>query len=758
MPDQQLNTDATVIPTGSAAATTTTTTTATAAAADAPSMIEQIYGKINEVLGGDNSQQYFCLTMPGTVLSPEDYTYDTKDTKPLSVAANESKLLNKLFDPCHITGSDNGRMLTTQYVTALNALSPKLNPNISKLKNVLRDVLNTQYTYHTDEGVSIKSTLQQVFYKLYNEYVLEKEKWSDIQNNKHAELEEKYPDTSDDNKQKKRNEYLQWYETVAESQIAMIEAKFGKVLGVFSINDMKLIESILDSNVGGEIEDAKEIVTNVRKLHPDGGYVYPVTLQPSDWFESLSSDFSYIDLLESPDIYAQKYEILTNKRYNLLKKICDFESNDTSNQMSSALTLYKTAKSNFDTAASNLTSSYQNATVNLIKTLSEFIPVSSEANVASAAAKSILNTVNNTEKKAGGTDNTQLTDIKLQNIFNTTGLQAATNKYTNACQNVSDTALELISANTTDFTGFLKSTYLDLDKVNSDIKDLQEKMKAAFIVSNPDNKYQTNANMFPDAESKRFMQVSISTDASSMNSSTSKKSTASYSTSGSNFFFGGYCQSNSSESTDFSSFISSAETKIDIGFLATKVSCERNWFDPGIFLLTKDMYNTSGIRISKKFNTDSNTDSNATSNTESANFDNLNECIFPCFPTAFVIAKDITIKFSSNTDFSSDNRSAIETHSSKGGGFFCFQGSSSSSSSSNSENTCANTSANSVTLRIPGAQIIGYYMEITPEDRSSNLEDTSNSPIFIADFIDQCKQMLNGMNKDNKNNNVDSSK
>lgn len=737
-------------PGGAASTGTTGAQTANPGAANAQTgtttvpIIKQIYDKINEVLGGDNSQQYFCLTMPGTVLSPEDYTYDITDTKPIKVAANESKLLNKLFDPCHITGSDNGRMLTTQYLTALNALSPKLNPNISKLKNILRDVLNTPYNYHTDEGVFIKSTLQQVFYKLYNEYVLEKQKWSELQNNKLQELEEKYSDKSDESNERKQNEYLEWYETVAESNLAMIEAKLGKVLGVFSINDMKLIESILDSNIGGEIEEAKEMVDNVKKPHPDGGYVYPVTLQPSDWFKSISSDFSYIDLLESPDAYAQKYEILINKRNNLLKKITDFESRNTSSQIASAIASYQQAETDFKNAASDAATGYQDATVNLIKTFSNFIiPGDLEAGEAQEAVSSIVDKVNKAEKDAGGSKSVDTES--LIGIIKDTNLQSATSNYANACQKVSDTALKLIDAKSTDFTGFLKSTYSDLDVVNSEIQALQEKIKASAIVSYSQSEYASKTNMFPDAESKRFMQVSITTNASAMSSNTNQTSTASYSTSGEDFFFGGYCQSNSSESANFDSFTKNSDTGIEIGFLATKVSCERNWFNPGIFLLTQDMYNTSGIKISARIDNVSKMNDN--------DFDKLNDCIFPCFPTAFVIAKDITIKFSSNSTFSSDSRSMIESHASKGGGFLCFQGSSSSSSSSSDESTCANTSSKYVTIRIPGSQIIGYYMEITPEDRSSNIEDTSNSPIFITDFINQCKQMLNDMNKDSQGNN-----
>lgn len=40
------------------------------------------------------------------------------------------------------------------------------------------------------------------------------------------------------------------------------------------------------------------------------------------------------------------------------------------------------------------------------------------------------------------------------------------------------------------------------------------------------------------------------------------------------------------------------DVEIQIGMSVAKVQIEREWFNPGVFLLTADMYNTSSERIS----------------------------------------------------------------------------------------------------------------------------------------------------------------
>lgn len=94
--------------------------------------------------------------------------------------------------------------------------------------------------------------------------------------------------------------------------------QYSKILAVFSPNDMKIIEGILDSGSGTELEEARETLQNVRKSNPNGGYIYPVTLSPENWFELLDNSFTGIDLLDSPEVLSQKMYLLSNQRLTLV--------------------------------------------------------------------------------------------------------------------------------------------------------------------------------------------------------------------------------------------------------------------------------------------------------------------------------------------------------------------------------------------------------------------------------------------------------
>lgn len=100
------------------------------------SFFDIIYDKIVDVIGGDDSHQYLCITLPGQALPPEDLAYDYKNNAPkkLTVEENESRLANKLFDPGHVVSADNGMTLPYQYRSALDTLTPKLNEKIATAK------------------------------------------------------------------------------------------------------------------------------------------------------------------------------------------------------------------------------------------------------------------------------------------------------------------------------------------------------------------------------------------------------------------------------------------------------------------------------------------------------------------------------------------------------------------------------------------------------------------------------------------------
>lgn len=126
----------------------------------------------------------------------------------------------------------------------------------------------------------------------------------------------------------------------------------------------------------------------------------------------------------------------------------------------------------------------------------------------------------------------------------------------------------------------------------------------------------------------------------------------------------------------------------------------------------------------------------------------MNKCILPSFPVAFVIAKDVSIKFTSATSVSASFAETVESHASKGGGFLCFSTNGSSASSGSTSGAVANSSANSVTVRFTAPQILGYYMQAIPEDESSHINATNVKDISIVGFISSFKLMIDEYSKD----------
>ena len=169
------------------------------------------------------------------------------------------------------------------------------------------------------------------------------------------------------------------------------------------------------------------------------------------------------------------------------------------------------------------------------------------------------------------------------------------------------------------------------------------------------------------------------------------------------------------------------------------------WFDPGVFLLTNNMYNFSESRISPVDQSASFTTGNVDAIME--RFKEMNKCIFPSYPVAFVIAKDVSIRFTSKNRMSSSFAESVEDHASRGGGFFIFSGTSSSASSSGKTESSTNCSADSITIRFASPQIIGYYMEAIPEDKSIHINTKDDQDMSIIQFVSQFKLMIEEFNK-----------
>ena len=704
-----------------------------------PSFLDTIYNKINDVIGGDNPNQYFCLTLPGTLLSPEDYTYDIKGEKPAHVKANESKLVNKMFDASFITASDNGRHLQNQYKTALSMLSPKLNRDLFEMKVQLRKVLMTPYQYDFGDGNEETLTLEQVFYRLYGEYVDAKAEWNQKQVDKKAELKGKIIDPTE-----RMDAYLEWYGLEAEAASVRLEEKLGSVLNVFSPSDMNIINAILNSGVGGEIEIARNTLDMVQELNPDGGYIYPVSLYPSNWFDLLDSSFTGVDLLESPAALSQKMRLLQLQRNNIMLNLTKLTSTIPDDTEVAALkTAYKTAEDKYGEAADACVKEGVNVTADIAKIV---------VSLYQDGGKTPPDTTQ--VERAAGTDKegNPIDAEKLNKMIDTISAHAeecymCQSAVVDAAGKSADAALAWCEANNrAQLKTLIEPLKTQLENVNADIAALQDQIVVSRVVA-ADDQGKGEGDVMPNKATDGFTQVLIQSTMAAMSSQSSKESEASESRSGASFFFGGYSSNKSHQKSVEETMSSDSSMTIEIGMNIAKVQIEREWFDPGVFLLTNNMYNFSGNKIAPSEEGTSFADDNVAAVKQ--RFEEMNKCILPSYPVAFVIAKDVTIRFTSESSMSSSFAQSVEDHASRGGGFLIFSGSSSSSSSSEQSAAAASSSANSVTIRFTAPQILGYYMQATPADKSTHINSSSgaDNEMSIIRFVSQFKEMLEDYNK-----------
>lgn len=713
------------------------------------SFADALYDKISSVIGGNNPNQFFCMSLPGTLVDPTQYSYDVhhNETKPAHVKANESKLVNKLFDACFMSAADNGRHLYTQYRTALNMLTPKMNGKLFDAKTKLREALMTPYPYNFGDGSDEILTLEQVFYRLYGDYVEAKQKWAQQQIDKKDELARTYKENTEENYKLREDKFLEWYGMVAEAAELAVEEKMGQVLSVFSPGDMEIINGILESGAGRELTEARNQLDNVEELNPDGGYVYPVTLYPQDWFELLDTSFTPADLLNSPAALAQRLTTLEMQRSSITANLNRYLNVVPAGKVADLKTQYDNCEKAFQTEVTLYTKDITGCSVDMLKTLVDV----AAANGATGAKdeKTAEKVPESTICRILGIDSDKVKGILEKLNTTLASCLDAQNKLVQSASTATDTALEWINENNkVKLREMITPLKQQLDDVNEKIEALKEQIKLvtdiqpAAQTDASGKKVEVKEDIAPREVPDRFTQIIIDSSMSEVKQQSMHESSASQSSCGVSFFFGGYTPNSSHQNAVDQELNSSSNMEIQIGMSVAKVQIEREWFNPAILLLSSDMYNTSSEPISP---------SEDYHEISQARLDIMNECIFPCYPAAFVVARDVTIQFYSETAISSSFAQSVEEHSSKGGGFFIFGGSSSKASSSSESNSVATSSSNSVTVRFTSPQIIGYYLEALPPDKSTSISDTQTNSnhdfISIFDFITTFRQMLDDHNQ-----------
>jgi hypothetical protein len=775
--------------------------------------IEQIYDQLTTVFGGTNPNQIFAMLMPGTTVDASLYAYETTKKKPATVMEAESKLADQMFDIAKVSGAANGQRVSSQYLQALSVLVPKFNPMIPEMKNALRKFINTPMPEGTLlDGKAFVGSLAEYYFKLYEGWIAAKEAWETKIIDKKTELH-KDPDTE-------LELFLEWYEQVAEGELAKIDEAMGKVLSVFSPTDMDAILGGLAVGPGGELDEAANIVRDIRLESPNGGYIYPVDLMPTDWFRMLASDLDPVDLLKDPDFIAAsisaKRKALQASLSQIQALIDQLPPADAVKQAAQALS---EAQAKYTAAQNALTSEYADNVLSAVQiALALAFP---EASAAEAAVKGVADSTTVVDKlktvTIGGKKVPVPSDDQLKQILNGyKSLISTQSDLLTSSQAVANAGLDLASAKAANYKGLpvllsrIQAQLADIQTIQSQLIDKTSAPSNVPVINPAPNRDQgfadkvnavvtaatgatatavklavdtkvgddtvlqtlkTKADQaagLPEATaqdvidavkkeanallgtptakqsdaSARFMDLQFSFSSSEMQKNSSADTSFSQASWSVDLFFGSASGSSSASSAVSSDHAFETDTEIQVGLKAAKVDIQRGWFEPGIFKLAADMDRLSTEPVSYgALPVTLDGGGNPMVDWSSNTLVKFNKALLPAYPVAFVVVKDVTISFKASASQTNALHSVLDSRAAAGGGFLCFSASSSSASSSDHSALSSKSTDNVFTIHIPGPQILGWFLEFVPEDKSKQLQIQTNpdkaDELTIISFVNK---------------------
>ena len=705
------------------------------------SLMDDMYNKVNEVLGAGN--QLFCMEFPARPLNPNRFRYDTSDrnsvlTKPYTVQEAEFRLSDELFNTAPIVQGSNGKNLSVVYDAVLNNYVPKL----SDLKEFIVDKFDIrQFLLEKIEdeidGKPIKCSRMEMCQRLYNKYLDEKNKW----------LQEKDARFEDYRGKDNLDGFAKWVSSEGMVRDESLNNLFNDVIVRGNYHEVLTILGFL--NVASSAEVLEKTKQNMRhscrKSLDSSMTVYPVQFQPNDWFKSLKSNFSPIDLLNSADAISNKYRLKKKQLAEVNEQLAEMRLLTSSPEQIEALELeVEAGKEAFHKAEEELMAAYGQAVLTAFK-----IYLTAQTGGGLAAAGQLK------EKLANQTDAQKTEDEKLRQnlgladevVTQMTDTYSKQSGVLAASERLSNLRRLKTRADSKDYGLQLQLLTSKKNELAEEVEWLAEMLGG--IEHSKINGEDAKTEIMPSGHKisdSEFTDIIIQYKTDSQGKSTSESSSASDTSWKVSAWFVSAGGNSSTSSAQSSVESSSFEKTIEIGMRVTKVSIDRGgWLNPAIFDISNAYHRLAeycagaGINvgdIAKKIKNGQSVDDLTKVKTGNGEI----PCVLPSYPVSFVIAKDITIKITSTDSNFSAEKENMEKSAAAGGGFLGFSCTSSSSSSSASSDSFSSSTSDSLMMRIPGPQILGWFLQLTPEDKSTPYLSLKESGVDVQSIAKELKK------------------
>lgn len=726
---------------------------------EAGTMLE-IYNKLNQLFGGS---QLFVMEYPTRGLNQLDYAYKIEDynsssiLKPYVIAENEFRLTDSLMDLAPIVQGTNGKKLSTEYQTVINNYAPQLKDITGFIidKMELRLFLLEKITDKIGDQEYTCSRME-FCQKLYLHYLKQKADWD----------QEKFEKNQKAVEENTLNEYAAWLSTTAWTKDKQLEALFNDAIVRGFYHEIMTILGFIDvASPAERLENAKtNLRTSVRRRLDGSGDVYPVSLSPSDWFRALTPNYSPQDLLADASFltmqYQQKKQTLASLQSELRLLMSQQIDPKQIQALENSIANKQKALSEKEKEFAGL---YGESTVKIVKLALEM-----------AAKGNMVGFLSGITTKDGLPQSVNLTTIS--NMLN---INADTNisKDANKPGTLSNLVTDMIEMNKNHIDYFadyeelmaMKLTEAKYQTTNRQeaISILQERIEIlsdevsrievilASSVNKGDTSTTTTNGMFPtnryDGDGM-FSEVVISHEyKKDESSSTDKIATGNLSGSVHRFLWSASANANYSSSThEFSKSIATHNLKI--GMRVMKVSIERGgWFDPGIIDISSSFMHIKNLKASN-----GNKVADFLGDRDGKPFND--NSVLPGFPSAFLIAKDIHIIVDNMSLKDDQLKSYQKAACNASASLFGFRLSGSVAMENTKTKTSSGSETNTFSIKIPGPQIIGWFMQLTPEDKSEGYTPFSGSETFtkIIDSLKDYKQKMKEMRGEDEYGNLSS--
>lgn len=741
---------------------------------DAPlSIVDQLYKNFVNIFGNSNPLQVFSLVWPGTTLDAASYASDMSKPGPLpaSIEIAQSMLFDQYYPVATITQPD-GTRVSDRYQQALDHYGPVPNAALLKLQELIRERL-AQPTTATVDGKTVTMSLLDKFNLLYGAWVEKREKWSRL---KTAELTT-LQNSGDANWW---DEYITWYENNAGSYIDDINASYDRLLAEFPLNAFEDAIAILDTHEAAALLRAKQDIRNAPLPVPTqiGTEFVVATAIPRDWGNSLVPSTKFTDLLADPAAQQRYLDLcvtqLTQQIAAWSAVLAQMPPSTSKDDMDKALADFNAASTNYRTTTSGLITTYTANVVTAVKIYMQTMGggvITESANAATDVVAETNTLIEGLTGTKGTLDATTwdkaATDIKAgmddlnastQNMVGAgteLGNKATAFLQTKVAEGLRDMIAPVLAQLTSQLTA-LKQQISNFS--SSAFRTQQLQAENAAQTANP-NAVITPA-AFPSttdsALNQRWTEVTLQVTTEDMKTASSTSTSFEQTNWSVDLFFGSGGGSSQTSSEQFASSYLDDKSTIQIGMLATKVLIERPWMHPEIFNLSQKFYRVIDEPVTTPANPPANgwvrpalvaekVGGGADDGTAATNCAAINRGMFPAYPVAVLLVKDVTIKISTSYDKTNALQSYSQSNSSQGGGFLCFSTSKEQSSSASSKSVNSYAMAGDYVFRVPAPQVAGVWLQITPDDNSQvlTMEEAEDIAKMLG-FVNNLKSIADG--------------